>query len=60
MTALARKALAEGASGAFLQVEADNAAGRALYDRLGFTTVDAYHYCRAAPGSGREGTVADR
>lgn len=46
MAALARQALAEGASGALLQVEADNAAGGALYDRLGFATVEHYHYCR--------------
>jgi N-acetylglutamate synthase len=50
MTALAGRALAEGAYGALLQVEADNAAGCALYDRMGFGTVERYHYC--GPHSG--------
>jgi ribosomal protein S18 acetylase RimI-like enzyme len=47
MAALAHKALDEGASGAYLQVEADNDAARALYDRMGFTTHHRYHYRRA-------------
>lgn len=46
MAALARKALDEGASGAYLQVEAGNEGARALYDRMGFTTHHAYHYRR--------------
>ncbi|MET9876626.1 GNAT family N-acetyltransferase [Actinacidiphila glaucinigra] len=46
MAALARKALDEGASGAYLQVETDNEGARALYDRMGFTTHHAYHYRR--------------
>ena len=37
MAALARRALDEGATGVFLQVEADNPAAAALYDALGFT-----------------------
>ncbi|MEU9037610.1 GNAT family N-acetyltransferase [Streptomyces sp. NPDC048352] len=48
MTALARRALEEGASAAWLQVEADNPAARALYDGMGFTTHHAYHHFRAA------------
>ncbi|QNS04296.1 GNAT family N-acetyltransferase [Streptomyces xanthii] len=47
MAALARQALDEGASAAWLQVEADNAGARALYDGLGFATQHAYHHYRA-------------
>ncbi|MBC2875150.1 MULTISPECIES: GNAT family N-acetyltransferase [Streptomyces] len=46
MAALARRALNEGASAAYLQVETGNAGALALYDRLGFTTHHAYHYRR--------------
>ncbi|MFE1413843.1 GNAT family N-acetyltransferase [Streptomyces sp. NPDC058746] len=48
MAALARRALEEGASAAWLQVETDNAGARALYDGLGFTTHHTYHHYRAA------------
>ncbi len=50
MSALARAAVRDGASGAFLQVEADNTAACALYDRLGFAVGGAHHYRRPAPG----------
>ncbi|MFI9099474.1 GNAT family N-acetyltransferase [Streptomyces fildesensis] len=49
MAALARRAVEEGASFAYLQVEADNDAARALYDRMGFTTHHGYHYRRPSP-----------
>ncbi|MEW1636245.1 GNAT family N-acetyltransferase [Streptomyces sp. NPDC093801] len=51
MTALARRALEEGASAAWLQVETDNPAARALYDGMGFATHHAYHHFRAGAGS---------
>ncbi|CAA9256335.1 MAG: hypothetical protein AVDCRST_MAG41-2195 [uncultured Corynebacteriales bacterium] len=51
-TAVMRGVLAwaapRGAVGVYLQVADDNAAGRALYDRLGFTRHHGYHY-RLAP-----------
>lgn len=46
VAAMARKALDEGASGAYLQVESGNDGARALWDRLGFVTHHAYHYRR--------------
>ncbi|MFI8825860.1 GNAT family N-acetyltransferase [Streptomyces sp. NPDC053431] len=46
MTALARRALDEGASAAWLQVESDNDGARALYDGMGFTTHHHYHHYR--------------
>lgn len=48
MAALARRALEEGASAAWLQVETDNPAARALYDGMGFATHHSYHHFRAA------------
>jgi GNAT superfamily N-acetyltransferase len=50
MAALALRAVQEGASGAYLQVEAENEGARSMYDRLGFTTHHAYHYRRAPKG----------
>ncbi len=46
MTALARQALDEGASAAWLQVESDNDAARALYDGMGFAPHHHYHHYR--------------
>ncbi|WP_089098950.1 GNAT family N-acetyltransferase [Streptomyces hyaluromycini] len=50
MAALARRALEEGASAAWLQVETDNEGARELYGRLGFAAHHAYHHYRA-PGA---------
>lgn len=46
MGALARRAAEEGATAAYLQVEADNDGARHLYDKLGFTDHHGYHYRR--------------
>ncbi|MFF9807499.1 GNAT family N-acetyltransferase [Streptomyces coeruleorubidus] len=46
MAALARRALDEGASAAWLQVEAENEGARALYAGMGFTAHHAYHHYR--------------
>ncbi|WP_053708879.1 GNAT family N-acetyltransferase [Streptomyces sp. NRRL B-3648] len=54
MAALARRALDEGASAAWLQVESDNEGGRALYRALGFLPHHAYHHYRAPGEPGRE------
>ncbi|GGV55643.1 GNAT family N-acetyltransferase [Streptomyces pilosus] len=52
MAALARRALDEGASAAWLQVEEDNAGARALYAHMGFAAHHAYHHYRAPEGEG--------
>ncbi|MGC0329703.1 ribosomal protein S18 acetylase RimI-like enzyme [Streptomyces sp. SAI-170] len=52
MAALARQALDEGASAAWLQVETDNTAARALYGRTGFAAHHAYHHYREPGTSG--------
>lgn len=52
MAALARRALDEGASAAWLQVESDNAGARALYDGMGFAAHHAYHHYREPDVSG--------
>ena len=46
LTALARQALAEGASAAWLQLGTDDTAARALYDRWGFELHHHYHVHR--------------
>lgn len=43
-----QQAHADGARSAYLQVEADNGAARAVYHRLGFADAYGYHY-RMAP-----------
>ncbi|MGW7095230.1 GNAT family N-acetyltransferase [Streptomyces sp. NPDC054874] len=48
MAALARRALDEGASAAWLQVEEDNEGARALYDGMGFAAHHSYHHYRSA------------
>ena len=48
MAALARRALDEGASAAWLQVESDNDGARALYAGMGFQVHHHYHHYRAA------------
>ncbi|MEU3897789.1 GNAT family N-acetyltransferase [Streptomyces sp. NPDC045251] len=54
MAALARRALDEGASAAWLQVEADNPAARALYAGMGFAAHHAYHHYREPAGAGTD------
>ncbi|WP_030580346.1 GNAT family N-acetyltransferase [Streptomyces anulatus] len=46
MTALARRALDEGASAAWLQVEEHNEGARGLYDGMGFAAHHRYHHYR--------------
>nr|WP_202484120.1 GNAT family N-acetyltransferase [Streptomyces sp. SID8359] len=48
MAALACRALDEGASAAWLQVEEDNEGARALYDGMGFAPHHRYHHFRPA------------
>ncbi|MGZ0237472.1 GNAT family N-acetyltransferase, partial [Streptomyces sp. CPS1] len=59
MAALARRALAEGASAAWLQVESDNEPARALYAALGFSRHHAYHHFRE-PGERSPQDLPDR
>jgi ribosomal protein S18 acetylase RimI-like enzyme len=52
MAALARQALEEGASAAWLQVEDDNEGARALYAGMGFAAHHAHHHYRAPESVG--------
>ncbi|MFI8948704.1 GNAT family N-acetyltransferase [Streptomyces sp. NPDC053750] len=54
MATLARRALDEGASAAWLQVETDNAGARALYAGMGFAAHHTYHHYRAPEDAGPE------
>ncbi|MBD0419269.1 GNAT family N-acetyltransferase [Streptomyces sp. TRM S81-3] len=54
MAALARRALDEGASAAWLQVETDNAGARALYAGMGFAAHHAYHHYREPESAGTD------
>ncbi|MFE5891442.1 GNAT family N-acetyltransferase [Streptomyces sp. NPDC056462] len=47
MAALARQALDEGASAAWLQVEAENEGAREMYAAMGFAAHHAYHHYRS-------------
>ncbi|WP_369273230.1 GNAT family N-acetyltransferase [Streptomyces sp. R11] len=47
MAALARQALAEGASAAWLQVEAENVGAQEMYAGMGFAAHHAYHHYRS-------------
>ncbi|MEU7058457.1 GNAT family N-acetyltransferase [Streptomyces sp. NPDC046197] len=63
MAALARQALDEGASAAWLQVETDNAGARALYAGMGFAPHHTYHHYREPgtnPGTEPGTSGADR
>jgi ribosomal protein S18 acetylase RimI-like enzyme len=48
MAALSARALEEGASAAWLQVETDNTGARGLYAGMGFAAHHAYHHYRSA------------
>jgi ribosomal protein S18 acetylase RimI-like enzyme len=54
MAALAGRALDEGASAAWLQVETDNARARALYAGMGFAAHHAYHHYREPADAGTD------
>ncbi|MEU6705268.1 GNAT family N-acetyltransferase [Streptomyces wuyuanensis] len=51
MAALARRALDEGASAAWLQVESDNDGALALYEGMGFAVHHLYHHFRYSRSS---------
>ncbi|MFE7773882.1 GNAT family N-acetyltransferase [Streptomyces sp. NPDC057445] len=51
MAALARQALEEGASAAWLQVESDNDGAREMYEGMGFAVHHLYHHFRYSRSS---------
>ncbi|MGK5632980.1 GNAT family N-acetyltransferase, partial [Streptomyces sp. URMC 123] len=51
MAALARRALDEGASAAYLQVETDNEGAGSLYEGMGFSDHHIYRHHRAPEGA---------
>ncbi|MFD4569121.1 GNAT family N-acetyltransferase [Streptomyces sp. NPDC058467] len=59
MASLARQALTEGASAAWLQVETENAEARAMYAGMGFGVHHTYHHYRWAAGPGDGSGNAD-
>ncbi|MFJ9629800.1 GNAT family N-acetyltransferase [Streptomyces sp. NPDC101175] len=59
MAALASRALEEGASAAWLQVETDNTGARALYSGMGFAAHHAYHHYREPDSTGDAGDTRD-
>ncbi|UUU24745.1 GNAT family N-acetyltransferase [Streptomyces sp. DSM 40750] len=52
VAALAQRALDEGASAGWLQVETDNVGARALYGGMGFAVHHSYHHYRGPKGAG--------
>ncbi|MEV4866138.1 GNAT family N-acetyltransferase [Streptomyces ossamyceticus] len=59
MAALAQRALDEGASAGWLQVETDNAGARTLYGGMGFAAHHAYHHYRAPGDGASEGAASE-
>ncbi|KUL41978.1 GNAT family N-acetyltransferase [Streptomyces regalis] len=54
MAALAQRALDEGASAAWLQVESENVGAREMYARMGFAAHHVYHHYREPGACGGE------
>ncbi|MDF3147507.1 GNAT family N-acetyltransferase, partial [Streptomyces sp. T21Q-yed] len=55
MAALAGRALDEGASAAWLQVEEENVGAREMYAGMGFAAHHAYHHYREPESPGTTG-----
>ncbi|MEU6574375.1 GNAT family N-acetyltransferase [Streptomyces sp. NPDC046805] len=58
MTALARRALDEGASAAWLQIETDNGGAREMYAGMGFSVHHAYQHYREPQGASPAASAA--